>query len=161
MKNKSLSLALGFSLLVFSSSLSLAYSEAGHQIVGAVADKLLAGKPANQEVKKLLGSITLERASTLPDELRGEDRKPGSFKLPENPGLEAELLAFRVANPPGEAPDKLPPSHHWFHYTDVPVDCPNYAAAGKGASKWDIVQMITYCARVVAGREKPDNEHKI
>ncbi len=148
---------------ISSASLLFAYSENGHRIVGAIADGLIADKPAAEAVKKLLGPITLERASTLPDELRGEDRKTGTFTLPENPALEQELLAFRAANPPYDGDDlnHLPPSHHWFHYTDVPIQSPSYAATKKGVSKWDIVHMIPYCVRVIEGKEKPDNELKI
>lgn len=137
----------------------LAYAEAGHRVVGAVADKLLEGKPAGEAMKKLLGSVTLERASTLADELRGEDKSPGNFKLPENPQLEAEMLAFRAANPPTE--DLSVASHHWFHYTDVPIQLSTYASTKAGVSKWDIVHMIPYCYRVLHGDEKPDNDRKI
>lgn len=139
----------------------LAYSETGHRVIGAVADRLIAGKPTADAVKKLLGGITLERATTLPDELRGEDRKSGNFTLAENPALQDELLAFRAANPPGEDLNRLTPSHHWFHYTNVPIQIPSYAATQKGTSKWDIVQMITFCTRVLEGKEKPDNSLKI
>ena len=140
-----------------------AYSESGHRIVGALADKLIEGKPAATAVKKLLGPVSLERASTLPDELRGEDKVPGTFKLPENPGLEAQLLAFREANPPSddESEGHMPPSHHWFHYTDVPLQSSSYSGSKIGTSKWDIVHMIAYCSRVLAGTEKPDNDRRI
>ncbi|MEO7932665.1 MAG: S1/P1 nuclease [Chthoniobacterales bacterium] len=140
----------------------LAYSEAGHRVVGAVADQLIAGKPTGDAVKKLLGSVTLERASTLPDELRGEDRAKGTFTLPENPALQSELLAFRTANPPSyDDLNRIPPSHHWFHYTDVPIQSASYSATKRGTSQWDIVHMITFCARVLEGKEKPDNSLKI
>lgn len=140
-----------------------AYSESGHKIVGALADKLLEGKPAADVVRKLFGPVTLERASTLPDELRGEDKKRGDFKIPENPQLEAELIAFRAANPPSadETEDHMPPSHHWFHYTDVPIQETHYSATKVGVSKWDIVHMLVYCGHVLDGTEKPDNDRKI
>ena len=155
------------SLLALVQAISLcplaAYSENGHRIVGALADKLIEGKAAEAALKKLLGTVTLQRASTIPDELRGEDKATGNFKLPENPALEAQLLAFREANPPSEIEDenKIPPSHHWFHYTDVPFQSPSYAASKVGKSKWDIVRMISFCGRVLAGSEKPDNDRKI
>ncbi len=140
-----------------------AYSESGHKIVGALADKLIEGKPAAGVVKNLLGPVSLERASTLPDELRGEDKGRGNFKIAENPQLEAEMIAFREANPPAPDDDqsRMPPSHHWFHYTDVPIQANRYSASKVGVSKWDIVQMLAYCSRVLAGTEKPDNDRKI
>jgi len=140
-----------------------AYSESGHRIVGAIADKRIEGKPTAAAIKKLLGTVSLERASTLPDELRGEDKGHGTFKLPENPELATQLLAFREANPPGsdESEDHLPPSHHWFHYTDVPIQSPSYSATKIGTSKWDIVHIIAYCSRVLAGTEPAVNDRHI
>ncbi len=147
----------------FSVGKLLGYSESGHRVVGAVADQLILGKDPAEAVKALLGTVSLERASTLPDELRGEDGKPGTFKLPENPDLERQLLAFREANPPtsDENEAHLPPSHHWFHYTDVPFQVSSYSGSKVGVSKWDIVHMISFCSRVLAGKEKPDNERCI
>ncbi len=151
-------------VLIFATSLGplAAYSESGHRIVGAVADKLIEGKPTGEAVKRLLGTVTLERASTLADELRGEDRSRGSLTLPENPELAAQLLAFREANPPSsDDVTQLPPSHHWFHYTDVPLQSSSYAATRVGTFQWDIVQMISFCSRVLDGTEKPDNDRRI
>ena len=48
-----------------------AYSESGHRIVGAFAEMRIEGKRAAAAINKLLGGVSLERASTLPDELRG------------------------------------------------------------------------------------------
>ena len=54
------------------------------------------------------------------------------------------------------------PSHHWFHYADVPVDHAEKYADGKvGRSKWDIVHMMAYCVDVLQGRIPEDNERKI
>ena len=54
------------------------------------------------------------------------------------------------------------PSHHWFHFTDVPVFPPqNYGDGSAGRSKWDIVHMIPYCVDVLRGRLPESNERKI
>src|SRR4029453_3823341 len=54
------------------------------------------------------------------------------------------------------------PSHHWFHYTDVPVmPAQNYSVGTVGRSKWDIVHMIPYCMEVLRGRRPEQNERKI
>ena len=54
------------------------------------------------------------------------------------------------------------PSHHWFHYTDVPVVPPQtYRAGVTGRSKWDIVHMIPFCIDVLQGRVSEQNERKI
>ena len=54
------------------------------------------------------------------------------------------------------------PSHHWFHYTDVPIVGGQRYAEGKvGRSRWDVVQLISYCVRVLQGAEPEDNPRKI
>jgi hypothetical protein len=54
------------------------------------------------------------------------------------------------------------PSHHWFHYTDVPVvPAEDYRTGNIGRSKWDIVHMIPYCVEVLQGRIPEQNERKI
>src|SRR5206468_6502862 len=54
------------------------------------------------------------------------------------------------------------PSHHWFHYTDVPILPPQeYRDGSTGRSKWDIVHMIPYCIEVLQGRVPEQNERKI
>src|SRR5207249_7366144 len=54
------------------------------------------------------------------------------------------------------------PSHHRFHYTDVPVVPPQtYRAGVTGRSKWDIVHMIPFCIDVLQGRISEQNERKI
>ena len=53
------------------------------------------------------------------------------------------------------------PSHHWFHYTDVPVEAAKYSAGKTGRSQWDIVHMITYCVAVLRGEIPEENPRKI
>ena len=54
------------------------------------------------------------------------------------------------------------PSHHWFHYTDVPILNPQKYSDGKtGRSQWDVVHMITFCAGVLKGETAEDNPRKI
>ena len=54
------------------------------------------------------------------------------------------------------------PSHHWFHYTDVPLaDAEKYADGKAGRSQWDIVHMMRYCIAVLQGEEPEDNARKI
>jgi hypothetical protein len=54
------------------------------------------------------------------------------------------------------------PSHHWFHYTDVPVvPAQTYHEGTAGRGRWDIVHMIPYCVEVLQGRVPEQNERKI
>jgi hypothetical protein len=142
------------------------YGPPGHETVGAIADELLAKKPAGAEVKALIDGITLQRAAVMPDEIKGWDKKgvddPKSFHYRDHPKIDMQLREFWRANPPTHDVNSPMPSHHWFHYTDVPVVRVEKYADGKvGRSKWDIVQMIPFCVDVLQGRVPENNERKI
>jgi hypothetical protein len=60
-------------LFAFISS-SLAYGPLGHEIVGAIADRKLAGTPTAGKIKTLLDGIPLERASLIADDIKSWDK---------------------------------------------------------------------------------------
>src|ERR1700749_4558815 len=136
-----------FVALFFASFLAkqtLGYGPVGHQIVGAIADQKLAGTETGKKVATLLDGMTLEKVSVMADEIKGWDKKgpddPGIFHYSAHPRIDEQLKAFWHANPPTRDPKSPVPSHHWFHYTDVPVsDVEKYADSPAGRSKWDIV----------------------
>src|SRR5512132_3302208 len=103
----------------------LAYGQLGHQIVGAIADERLANTPAAAKVYALLDGIRLEKAALLADEIKGWDKKrvddPRSFHYSAHHNIDKQLRDFWRANEPTHDPSSPAPSHHWFHYTDVPV----------------------------------------
>ena len=155
-------------LALFATQLSVrAYGPSGHEIVGAIADDLLAKKPAGAQIRTLLDGITLERASVIPDEIKAWDKKgpddPNAFPhYQDHPKIDKQLRDFWRANPPTEDPNSAIPSHHWFHYTDVPVlTVEKYSDGKAGRSKWDIVHMIPYCVNVLRGETPEENERKI
>ena len=129
------------------------YGPRGHQLVGAIADRRLARNPAvARKVRKLLDGMTLQRAATLPDEIKSW--KCG--KEPSGPNrINRELQAFVNAN-------CSHPSHNEFHYTDVPVaGDEKYADGEVGRSEFDIVKMIPFCIRVLKGEVPETNERAI
>ena len=143
-----------------------AYGPIGHQIVGAIADERLAKTPAGAKIGTLLQGFTLEKASVIPDEIKGWDKKgvddPGIFRYSSRPLVDAQLADFWRANPPSHDHKSPVPSHHWFHYTDVPVLNPEKYRDGKaGRDQWDIVHMMKYCVRVLRGDEPEENARKI
>jgi S1/P1 Nuclease. len=147
-------------VLLFAGSAS-AYGPRGHHLVGAIADKRLAkNKSVANQVKLLLDGLTLESAATLPDELKGLDdcgRPPSTKPLNGSKRINAELRAFLNANLCSSNP-----SHHEFHFTDVPVFGNEQYADGKvGRSEFDIVQMIPFCIRVLKGTETQPNSRGI
>jgi hypothetical protein len=153
-----------FSLLVLQNA--GAYGPVGHEITGAIADERLAHTPAGEKVAALLDGITLEKASTIPDEIRGWDKNgpddPAAIHYSAHPRIDAQLRDYWHANPPTKNLNSATPSHHWFHYTDVPVaDAEKYGDGKMGRSKWDIVHMIPYCVGVLKGDVPEDNPRKI
>jgi len=79
------------------------------------------------------------------------------FQVKGHPKIEEQLRAFVKANPVGGKP-----SHHEFHYTDVPVaGNEKYATGTVGRSEFDIVRMIPFCIRVLEGEEPEHNQYAI
>ena len=159
---KTVVVALAICLLSVS---GYSYGPRGHHLVGAIADRRLAkNPPIRQRVSQLLDGLSLEQAATLPDEIKGWDRC-GSKKNIRGPGapvnasarINAELRAFLAANLCSSHP-----SHHEFHYTDVPVSGDeNYADGEVGREPFDIVKMIPFCIRVLQDREPQPNPRAI
>lgn len=142
------------------------YGAEGHSWIGAIADVKLKNAPAAAKISAILDGLSLAQAAALPDQIRNWDRtrpdSPQFFRLPDHPRIEKELQDFWFANPPYGNDPATKPSHHWFHYTDVPVvDSGLYAHGLTGRSQWDIVHMIPLCIRVLQGTEPADNPRKI
>jgi hypothetical protein len=147
-----------------------AYGARGHRLVGAIADKRLAlagNEAVTKRLKALLDGMTLEEVATLPDNIKDWDPKKDDPENPQtprppfhvkgHPKIEEQLRAFVNANPVAEKP-----SHHEFHYTDVPVAGNEKYGTGKvGRGEFDIVHMIPFCIRVLQGQEPENNKRAI
>ena len=137
------------------------YGPRGHQLVGAIADKRLAKNPtAAAKVKNLLDGLTLAQASVLPDSIKGWDGcrgTAGTQPVTSKTRINAELRAFLQANLCSSDP-----SHHEFHYTDVPVFADeDYDDGPVGRGDFDIVKMIPFCIRVLKNQEPQPNPRAI
>jgi hypothetical protein len=143
-----------------------AYGPDGHKLVGAVADQLLTQEATGVKVRELLDGMTLEQAAGLPDSIKAWDRggpdDPNTWHLREHVVIEKQLKAFWQANQGGGS-DSDKPNHNVFHYTDVPVATAGvkYSDAKHGTGKYDIVQMLPYCVRVLKGEVPEKNDRKI
>ncbi|WP_395753837.1 S1/P1 nuclease [Prosthecobacter sp.] len=116
----------------------LGFGNEGHQTVGAIADRLIAGSPAAKHVKKLLGDETLEHAATWADEVKHGPKT-------------AETEAFAVRNK----------EHHNYHYTDVPVGLKKYAEGTPGTGVNDVVHVINRCIAVLeSGKDSKEMTQK-
>jgi hypothetical protein len=157
-----------FVLLVLAlSSPAHAYGPEGHKIIGAIADRKLANTPTGARVSELLDGYTLSEASIIADTIKQWD-KPGvddpkvQKYFSSHPQIAEQLRAFWKANPPASDDTSAVPSHHWFHYTDVPlVGDEKYGDGKVGRSKWDIVHTMRYCIAVLQEKEPADNARKI
>src|SRR6266550_4249897 len=139
-----------FLLIVAAIFPAQAYGPDGHKIIGALPD-----------------GYTLQEVSIIPDTIKQWD-KPGiddpkvQRYFLSHPKIAEQLRAFWKANPPTTDDTSAVPSHHWFHYTDVPLFGEEKYGEGKaGRSQWDIVHVIRYCIVVLQGREPEDNPRKI
>lgn len=140
---------------------ALAYGPRGHFLVGAIADKRLAkNKPVAKKVKTLLDGLTLAQVASFPDAIKSWDdcgRPPKNAPVTSKKRINDELRAFLNANLCSSNP-----SHHEFHFTDVPVFGDEAYADGQvGRGKFDIVQMIPFCVRVLHGDEPETNDRAI
>lgn len=154
-----------FVVVAFRTSI-LAYGPLGHQIVGAIADERLTNTPTAAKVSALLDGLTLEKAALIADGIKGWDKKgvddPRSFHYSRHRNIDRQLRDFWRANQPTHDPNSPGPSHHWFHYADVPVmPAQRYRDGDIGRGKWDIVHMIPFCIDVLQGRIPEQNERKI
>ena len=138
------------------------YGPRGHALVGAIADKRLTktNQTIKNKVRDLLDGLTLQQAATLPDSIKGWDDcrgRPNTAPVTSKTRINDELRAFVQANPCSGNP-----SHHFFHYTDVPVSgAEKYADGEVGRSEFDIVHMIRFCIKVLKGEEPETNDRKI
>jgi hypothetical protein len=104
--------------------------------------------------------MTLERAATLPDEIKSLDDchgRPSTKQIAPSKKIDDQLRAFVAANKCDGHP-----SHHEFHFTDVPVRGGGKYGAGKiGRGEFDVVQMIPFCIRVLRGEVPETNDRAI
>ena len=166
MKHLPRSLLLPATLAALQFPAAQAYGPLGHQIVGAIADEQLANTATATKIRALLEGLTLEKAAVIADEIKGWDKKgvddPRSFHYSAYRNIDKQLRDFWRANPPSPGANPGVPSHHWFHYADVPVvPVQRYRDGYAGRSKWDIVHMIPFCIGVLQGQVPEQNERRI
>jgi hypothetical protein len=138
-----------------------AYGPRGHALVGAIADRRLAPNAAvAHRVTQLLDGLTLEQAANLPDTIKKWDlcqTHSDQSAVTTKKRINDELRAFVNANRCDSSP-----SHHDFHFTDVPVfGHERYPDGEVGRSLFDIVHMIPFCIRVLKGQEPEANVRAI
>jgi hypothetical protein len=121
-------------LLAAQSSLAMAFGADGHRTVAAIAEKLMAGTPADAKVRALLETgETLEEAAVWADCAKG-------FSYCGKPPT-AEMDAFVAHNH----------QHHQYHYADIPIQVTHYAPGKIGTTDHDVVQIIIEATAALRG----------
>ena len=173
MSHRSLGIA-GFSIVVIivilgAAGRARAWGPDGHKTVAAIADKLIAGTKAADQVHALLGTTSLEDAAVWADCAKGVQAKgtplvftyEGAGNYPEcapfeTPAAEAEMVDFVKRNfdacspKPGEET-----CHKQYHYSDISISHAAYAPTLVGARPDDIVNAVAATIAVLQGRPAP------
>lgn len=144
-----------------------AWSPLGHQTVGAVADRLIAGTNAGTEVQRILGS-SLESVSVWADCAKGVKQDDAGFryrdpgKYPECAPFEtkkekAQLVAFVLRNATSckSGADDEACRHKAYHYTDVAIQRDHYSREFVGTSDHDLIAAIGAAIAVLQGKPSP------
>ena len=158
---------VGLLLICFTTStVTLAWDSTGHQTVGAIADRLIAGTNAETEVQRILGT-SLRVSAVWADCAKGVERKGAKFsytatgkrwecQLFETSAGKAEMANFVRRNWDNCAP--LPDEdrcHKQYHYTDVSNLRGRYAKGLAGTSNHDIVSAVSAAVAVLQGKPAP------
>lgn len=107
-----------------------AWTEEGHQAVGAIADSLVQGHVAQKHVQELLGTETLSATAAWADNAKGWGEQTD------------EMEQFRNDNP----------QNGQCHYTDIPFQETAYSEKSIGATNVDVVHAINACVLILQGK---------
>jgi hypothetical protein len=146
--------------------MALAWGAEGHQTIGAIADRLIAGTDAQKQVRKILGS-DLRSVSVWADCARGVTFAGGVFTYAptiksqacvpfETSSGKAEMVAFVKRNWNNCRPaagDEV--CHKQYHYTDVAIERAAYARNETGTSDHHVVGALDASIAVLQGKPSP------
>lgn len=151
---------------LFASAPAYPWGPDGHRTVGAIADTLIAGTPAETQVKAILGGLSLQDAAVWADCAKGIDpNKNYSYtsegrypecRIYETPQLEAEMGDFVRRNDQNCSPKSGEEScHKQYHYTDIAIQHNNYSGSYVGSRDDDLVHAVVATAHVLKGDAAP------
>jgi len=145
---------------------AIAWGPDGHHSVGAIADRLIAGKNAAAQVSSILGGLSLENAAVWADCAKGIDPKKNfaytsAGKYPEcaifeNPGEEAAMADYVRRNNTNCNPKPGEEScHRQYHYADIAIQHDHYDSGLVGARDDDIVHAVVAMTIALQGGAAP------
>lgn len=149
-------------LIVFTafSTPALPWGAEGHQLVGAIADQLLAGHPAEKKVREILG-FELREAGPWADCIRSVTEDHGQFHYKhhpmfgkpcvgfEGPAEKARMEDYARRNWTNCVPFSGRQCHAEYHFADVSIHHYEYDRGHAGTFDHDIVQAINAAVDVL------------
>lgn len=148
---------------------ALGWGAPGHQAVGAIADRYIAGSNAAQQVDAILGGMSLQTAAVWADCAKGvsKEKQTGAFKytiIPtykecrpfEDAAGQQAMVDFVKSN--WDACKPLPGDevcHKQYHYADVALERNAYKRGLVGTSDQDVVSAINAAIIVLQGGPAP------
>jgi len=162
-----------FALLIAAtwSRSAFAWGEPGHEVVGSLAQQLLAAEDpqAAANLRKALGTVTLGVAATWADCVRSVDEWNGqlgyhpNFKTPaictasfNTPADIAWMVDYATRNWTNCTYDgDRKKCHQAFHFADIPIQHGRYDDTVIGSNDHDIVHAIDAAILVLQGKPAP------
>ncbi|GGP18829.1 S1/P1 nuclease [Silvimonas iriomotensis] len=155
-------------VIALSAGACFAWGSLGHEAIGEIAARLIAGTNAEQQVKAILGpDLTLAQIAVWPDCAKGVVRHTnGQFEYISNDNAYKECIPLAGEKAAFESYikrnwDQCKPSpgeekcHAQYHYMDVETTYPSYEDAVAGVSDHDIVHSIDAAIAVLQGKPAP------
>jgi hypothetical protein len=165
MRHKKALAWIASSLYLFSTQ-TQAWGPVGHELVGSIAEQLLAGTPTADKVHKIIG-MDLAQATVWADCAKGVNPVNGEFVYYSSPRFkecrpfESDEGKARMVDYVRRNWDACHPTaseeacHKQYHYADVAIQQPKYAAGLAGTSDHDIVSAINAAILVLQGKPAP------
>jgi hypothetical protein len=155
---------LGF--LIFAPFSVFAWEHAGHEIVGAIADRLLT--PTAKAKLKQVAGISLQSASKWADCVKDVSVKDGKFTYTPDPKYRRPCIELESAGGIQRMEEyvarnwdtcdrsaNIEPCHKQYHYSDVAIQHDRYDRSFVGTSEYDIVSAINAAIAVLQGKPPP------
>jgi hypothetical protein len=153
-------------LLLSIATHSVAWGPDGHHSVGAIADRLIAGKSAAVQVSSILGGLSLENAAVWADCAKGIDpaqnykyTSQGQYPecaIFENPSEETAMADYVRRNDTNCNPKPGEEScHKQYHYADIAIQHDHYDSSFVGARDDDIEHAVVAMTIVLQGGAAP------
>ncbi|HQQ64217.1 MAG TPA: S1/P1 nuclease [Pseudomonadales bacterium] len=157
-------------------STAYGFGSDGHQAVGAIADVLLQGTKAQQQVRDILGTmhseqLTLRQAAVWPDCVRtygfdvdgeltapsGKQRQSDACQVfaADKAGRDAMKDYVRRNNSNCEYAGQHLDCHKSYHFADVAIQRDRYSEQETGANNHDVVHAINAAILVLQGKPAP------